>query len=229
MTADLGTMPRFAQALAWGHPPRCCVPQRKRGPGGRCDPLLLRLDAVVCQCQRGSPATDELQWSAPALTPLLSVGIRASPSSDQAPQARAPAWRARRRAHQTAAYGAACLALRLPCRAGPIGARAPVVSDVILREGSGSTRHRDPAVAGGPRGLGGQRAAGQRCTLRGAGATAGTARIATAAGRSRTRPGRGTPRGRCPSGHPPAVPRSGPRSQTSAARPPRRVRCQTWR
>ena len=107
--------------------------------------------------------------------------------------------------------------------------RAPDASEVILREGSGSTRHRDPAVARGPRGLSGQRAAGQRCTLRVARATAGTARIATAAGRSRTRRGRGTPRGRCPSGYPPAVPRSGPRSQTSAARPPRRVRCQTWR
>jgi hypothetical protein len=46
-------------------------------------------------------------------------------------------------AHQTAAHDAACLALRLPCRADPIGARAPVVSDVILRMTSQTTGRGD--------------------------------------------------------------------------------------
>jgi hypothetical protein len=68
---------------------------------------------------------DELRLSAPARhSRLLSAEIRASPSStDQTPAiegsglARTPD-----DAHQTAAHGAACLALRLPCRADPIGA-----------------------------------------------------------------------------------------------------------
>jgi hypothetical protein len=50
----------------------------------------------LCQRQRGS--CDGRVAVVRACSPLLSVGIRASPSStDQTPQARAPAWRGRRR------------------------------------------------------------------------------------------------------------------------------------
>jgi hypothetical protein len=57
-------------------------------------------------------------------------------------------------AHRTAAHRVACLASRLPSGADPIGARAPVVSDVILRQRSGSAGRTAAAAGRAPRGVG---------------------------------------------------------------------------